>query len=87
MLVCITIGGVKHCFQIIEFLFPIPKLGNPPPVNYPQLFHDATIVASLRTAAGNIADGEVRSAMLSGFKTAIGALEKRAGSHVTISAD
>jgi hypothetical protein len=86
MVICIHIGSVTHCFEIITINWPfgppVPGIG---PVNYPQLFRDATIVASVQSAALQIADAGVRETALKGVAASVAALQKRAGSYVTIS--
>jgi hypothetical protein len=52
--------------------------------HYPELIVDATIVASIQQAAKNVADSGGRDALLGGVKSAIQALQKRAGKEVTI---
>jgi hypothetical protein len=85
MVICIRIGGVTHCYEIVEVQWPWgPSRPGPGPVNYPQLFRDATIVASLQAGAAHIADAGVRAAALEGVNAAVGALQKRGGAHVSV---
>ena len=89
MTICITTqGGVKHCYHIIEFLYPIaPYVPGPGPVNYNELVRDATIVASLNAAVSHIADANVKAALNQGYHAAVDALRKRAGDHISISTE
>lgn len=47
MEICITIGGIRHCYEvpIVELPIPIHKPGRGP-VNYPWLIRDAVILAA-----------------------------------------
>jgi hypothetical protein len=85
MEICFTIGGVRHCYFIPIFVWPIhfPKPG-PGPVNFPELFVDASLIASIHQAAGNISDRKVRGELLRGVEAAVAALRERAGEHVAI---
>ena len=88
MVICLHVGGVKHCYDIVEILYPIaPYRPGPGPVNYPQLFRDATLVASLSSAVSEISDEGVKEALTTGYHAAVDALRKRAGAHVTISVE
>jgi hypothetical protein len=88
MVICISFGGETHCYEIVEIDWPFgPSRPGPGPVNYPQLFRDATIVASIQTAALKVADASVREVALKGVQHAVEALQKRAGSYVTITND
>jgi hypothetical protein len=88
MRICIRIGDVTHCYDIVEILWPIgPHRPGPGPVNYPELFRDATIVASLQSAVAQVSDGAVRTALQGGLKAAMGALQKRGGEHVSVSSE
>jgi hypothetical protein len=88
MVICIRIGGVTHCYDIPIVLWPLgPHKPGPGPVNYPQLFRDATIVASLKSAADQVSDAGVKAALEGGIKAAVGALQKRGGEHVSVSAE
>jgi hypothetical protein len=88
MVICIKIGGTTHCYEIVEVSWPFgPSRPGPGPVNYPQLFRDATIVASLQTATNHVADAGVRAALQGGLTAAVGALQKRGGAHVSVSSE
>jgi hypothetical protein len=52
--------------------------------NYPQLLLDATAVATLEEAARGVSDPGVRAALQGGVDEAVKALQKRAGSFITI---
>jgi hypothetical protein len=88
MIICIKFGGHQHCFIIPYLEIPIkfPKVG-PGPVNYPQLFADAVLLGSIRQMTQHIADTHVRQALEHGFSTAQEAMQKHAGSEVTIRAE
>lgn len=85
MEICFTIDGVRHCYLIPIFLWPIhfPKPG-PGPVNFPELFVDASVIASIHQVARNISDKKVQSELMRGVEAAVGALKQRAGEHVEI---
>jgi hypothetical protein len=85
MEICFTIGGVRHCYFIPIYVWPIhwPKPG-PGPVNFPELFVDAAVIASIHEVAGHISDEKVRSELQRGVQAAVGALKQRAGEHVEI---
>lgn len=86
MLICIRIGGVTHCYEIPVILWPIgPYKPGPGPVNFPELFRDATIVASLKSLVGHVSDAGVKAALENGVRAAVGALQKRGGEHITVS--
>ena len=86
MRICIRIGGVTHCFVIPILMWPLgPHIPGPGPVNYPELFRDATIVASLKSLAAQVTDHGVKAALEGGLKAATGALQKRGGEHVSVS--
>jgi len=82
MVICF--GG--HCYEIVEIPFLLgPSRPGPGPINFPELFRDATIVASIQSAvATHVTDPGVRAALLSGTNAAVEALQKRGGSHVTV---
>jgi hypothetical protein len=83
MFICIkTISGV-HCYDVVAVRVPLvpPKVG---PINYPPLFRDATIVATIQEIIGEVADAGVREALTEGVKTAAAALERRGGDHIKI---
>ena len=85
MEICFTIGGVRHCYFIPIYVLPIqfhkPGVG---PVNFPELFVDATVIASIHRAAGDISDEKVRGELQRGVQAAVAALKQRAGEHVEI---
>jgi hypothetical protein len=85
MEICLKIGDRLHCYVIpvIEFPVTIHRPG-PGPVNFPQLFQDATILASLQAAAQKLSDTSVRETVESGVKTALQALQKRAGDYASV---
>jgi hypothetical protein len=81
MVICF--GG--HCYEIVFIPLPIgPSRPGPGPINYPQLFRDATIVSSVQEAAKEVSDASVREALLVGTQAAVGALQARGGSHVSV---
>ena len=86
MEVCITVGGVRHCF-VIPVLVPPVHWGKPGPgpVNYPQLFQDATIIASMREMVQNVGNPDVSRALQGGFAAGLAAMQQHAGAHVAIS--
>jgi len=85
MVICF--GG--HCYEIVEIPWPIgPSRPGPGPINFPELFRDATIVASIKTAVTtHVTDPGVRAALLSGTNSAVLSLQKRGGSHITVRSD
>ena len=85
MEICFTIGGVRHCYFIPIYVWPIHwhKPG-PGPVNFPELFVDASVIASIHEVAGHINDEKVRSELQRGVQAAVAALKQRAGEHVEI---
>jgi len=87
MEVCITVGGVKHCF-VIPVLVPPVHWGKPGPgpINYPQLFQDATIIASMREMVQNVGHPDVSRALQGGLAAGLAAMQQHAGDHVAISA-
>jgi hypothetical protein len=54
------------------------------PAHYPELLVDATTVASIQDAANHVSDSGLRDALHGGVKAAIQAIQKRAGSSVTV---
>lgn len=84
MRICFKIGPVEHCYNIpvIEYPIQIIKVG-PGPVNFPQLLHDATLVASISAAIAKVSDQGVQKALQSGVASAVQALQKRGGAHIT----
>ena len=85
MEICITIGGKRHCFWIPIYLYPIKIVKGPGPVNYQALISDATVVGTVREAAKNVEDREVRAALENGVNNAVKAMQGRAGEGVTVS--
>lgn len=85
MEICFTIGGVRHCYFIPIFVWPIhfTKPG-PGPVNYPALFVDASVIASIHEVTRNLSDEKVRGELMRGVEGAVAALKQRAGEHVEI---
>jgi hypothetical protein len=75
----------EHCYDVVVVEIPVsirpPGIG---PINYPRLMMDATLVASVEAAANKVEDAGVRAALHGGIKVAVQALQKRAGSHVSI---
>jgi hypothetical protein len=85
MEICITYGGKTHCFFIPIIEFPVQiKIPGPGPVNYPAFLVDATIVASLQAAVGNVSDNNVKSALNGGIAAAVKAMQAHAGEGVVI---
>jgi hypothetical protein len=84
MIICFKLGGQEHCYDIPVIEIPLgPHRPGPGPVNYPQLLRDATILASLQAAAQHVSDAGVRDAVHSGIKTAVEALQRRGGAHIS----
>jgi hypothetical protein len=42
--ICITFGGVKHCFKVPLLIAIEPKVLPPPPPNFPELELAATVL-------------------------------------------
>jgi hypothetical protein len=88
MKICIKVGSQLHCYMVPIVELPVIfRPHGPGPVNYPQLFQDGVLIASLQAAAKNISDSSVRSAIENGIGASIKALEKRGGGHVSIEAE
>jgi hypothetical protein len=85
MQICIQIGGKIHCFYVPVIQWPViwHKPG-PGPVNYPALFQDAVVLASLQNAAQALTEGSVRTAVVGGISSAVKALQQHAGADVTV---
>lgn len=85
MKICIKIGNVRHCYTIPVFELPIRfhPVG-PGPVNFPELFQDGVLLASLQNGVEKISEKSVREALERGIDGAVQALQKRGGEHVTI---
>jgi hypothetical protein len=87
MEICIFFNGKKHCFFLPIFQFPIHwGRPGPGPVNYPALFQDAMIVATLADTAKHVVDDGVRRALQDGIAGSLKNLQQRAGKDVTINA-
>jgi hypothetical protein len=87
MEICITFGGKKHCFFLPIYQYPINwGRPGPGPVNYPALFQDAIIVASLGDLVKHVSDEGVRGALQHGVTAALKGMQDRAGKDVTINA-
>jgi hypothetical protein len=84
MEICFTINGTEHCYTIPEVEMALhvyrPGIG---PINYPPFLYDATVLASIQTAADKIQDEDVRGAIRSGVKAAVEALQMRGGAHIS----
>jgi hypothetical protein len=79
MVICID----GHCYEVVVIdVWPPQKHG--PGTNYPPLFQDASLVASLESMAQKAADSGVRDALLGGVDAAIEALRSRAADGVEI---
>jgi hypothetical protein len=90
MFMCFYVQNVLHCYQVPVFKYQVPEplhIKRPGPINYPALFRDASLVASLQMVADEISDDGVREGLRSGISAALQALQKRAGEHVTIRQD
>jgi len=61
MEICINYGGRRHCFFLPVLEFPVNwGRPGPGPVNYPALFQDAILLASVSNAVKQITDENVR---------------------------
>jgi hypothetical protein len=88
MRICITFGGVRHCFEVPILEWPVHfKIPGPRPVNYAQLLQDGILISSFQEAAKNISDNAVRGAVENGLGAALKAMQKRAGEHISIEAE
>jgi hypothetical protein len=87
MEICINYGGKKHCFYLPIYQIPFHwgKPG-PGPINYPALFQDAVILASVAEASKHLADTGVRKALVEGLTGSFRAAQQLAGKDVTINA-
>lgn len=85
MEICVFYGGQTHCFVIPVVEPPVlwPRPG-PGPINYPQMFQDGFILASVHKLVQNVGDANVRRAMDEGLAAAVKAMQHHAGEHVTI---
>ena len=85
MEICINYGGHVHCFVIPVVEVPVrwPHPG-PGPVNYPQMFQDGMILASIQNLAQHVADANVKQSLHEGLAAATRAMQQHAGEHVTI---
>jgi hypothetical protein len=80
MEICIKIGGKLHCFFLPVILWPIQwGRPGPGPVNYPPLFQDAIVLASLHAAAQHVTEGPIRTAVEGEFPPASRPCNKRPG--------
>jgi hypothetical protein len=87
MKICFRIGKIEHCYTLPILEIPVTwHIPGPGPVNYPQFIEDAVLLASVQALASKASDGGIRKALQAGFDTAIQALQKRAGEHVTVQA-
>ena len=73
-----------HCYEVPEVQWAFRRPGGVGPVNYPQFLGDATILASLQTAAALVAKDPVRDRLMSGIAEAIGEMSRLAGNDVEI---
>jgi hypothetical protein len=80
MVICID----GHCYDVVVIDLWPPHRPGPGPVNYPQLFYDATLVASVQAASEKAQDEGVRAALQSGIDAAIQAMQSRAADGVKI---
>jgi hypothetical protein len=80
MVICI--GG--HCWEIVEIPWPVPRGPGPGPINYPPFLYDATIVASMETAARQTHKKEVQDELLRGIDAAKKAMQRLVGPDVEI---
>ena len=85
MQICIKFGGKIHCFYLPILQWPViwHKPG-PGPVNYPALFQDAILLASIQKVAQELTEGTVRTAVVGGISSAFKALQQHAGADVSI---
>ena len=86
MIVCFTIAGVRHCFQVPILEWPIHFWKGPGPGNYDKLLQDGILVSSMQRAAGNISDSGVRAAVQHGIAAGFKVMQQRAGEGVSIQA-
>jgi hypothetical protein len=84
MVICFRIGDVEHCFYLPVVEWPPWGPHGPGPINYPALIQDATLVATAQNLAARVEDQGVREALLAGARTALKAVQARAGDHVRI---
>jgi hypothetical protein len=87
MIVCFTIAGVRHCFQVPILEWPIHFWKGPGPGNYDKLLQDGILVSSMQRAAGNISDSGVRAAVQHGIAAGFKVMQQRAGEGVSIEAE
>jgi hypothetical protein len=87
MEICINYGGRLHCFFLPVLEFPVNwGRPGPGPVNYPALFQDAILLASVSNAVKQITDENVRKSVQEGISAGFKAAQKHAGGDVTINA-
>lgn len=79
MVVCID----GHCYNVV-IIDNWPPPHNGPGVNYPPLFYDASLVASIESMAQKAGDKGVREALQAGIDAAIDAMQNRAADGVEI---
>jgi hypothetical protein len=85
MEICINYGGRRHCFFLPVLEFPVNwGRPGPGPVNYPALFQDAILLASVSNAVKQITDENVRKSVQEGISAGFRAAQKHAGGDVTI---
>jgi hypothetical protein len=53
-------------------------------VNYPPLFQDAIVLASLHAAAQHVTEGPIRTAVEGGISAGLKALQQKAGADITL---
>jgi hypothetical protein len=80
MVICID----GHCYEVVVIDKWPPPWHGPGPINYPQLFQDASLVASMESMSKKAADDGVRDALQGGIDAAIEAIQNRAADGVEI---
>lgn len=80
MVICFPDG---HCYEVI-IIDLWPKKPHGPGNNYPRLFHDASLVASLEAMSQNAEDDGVRDALQRGVDAAVEALQSRAADGIEV---
>jgi len=85
MEICFRLGGQTHCYYVPIAEWPVAwKQPGPGPVNIPWLVQDVFVLAAMQNAAGKVTETTARDVLLGGIRQAVAALQKRAGSEVTI---
>jgi hypothetical protein len=85
MEICFTLAGKRHCYLVPVLEWPVIwKKPGPGPVNYPPFIQDAIILAALQNGVAQVSEASVRTALQGGLKEAVAALQRRAGSEVSI---